>query len=77
MKRRAATKPESGGARLMRLGKKPVVLGLTPEQHELASAVAKIEERAITEVILRYALRCLEQIQADPRRAKLTVERLS
>lgn len=53
---------KSGGARLVEAGKKPVLLGLTPEQHEKIAAAADHEHRRITQFITHYGLRAAEKI---------------
>jgi uncharacterized protein (DUF1778 family) len=56
------TRLKSGGTRLVEAGKKPVLLGLTPEQHEKISAAAEHEHRRITQFLTHYGLRAAEKI---------------
>jgi len=52
----------SGGARLVSSGKRPVLLGLTPEQHERLSAAAESEGRPLTQFLAFHGLKAAESI---------------
>lgn len=49
-------KPTSGGGRLMAAGKRPMTLGLSPEQSELIEKAAEQEGRPMTNFVLYHAL---------------------
>lgn len=56
------TRVKSGGARLIEAGKKAVLLGLTPEQHEKISAAAEADNRRVTQFLTHYGLKAAEKI---------------
>lgn len=47
---------ESGGKRMTDAGYKPVLLRVTPEEHELLRSAARKERRPITQFVLTYIL---------------------
>jgi hypothetical protein len=49
-------KQRSGGARLVASGKKPMLLGLTPEQHEEIRLAALSEERPMTQYVIHHVV---------------------
>lgn len=49
-------KQRSGGAGLIAAGKKPLLLGLTPEQHELIRQAAELDGRYMTQFVLHNTL---------------------
>ena len=54
--------PISGGARLMAAGYKPVILGLTPDQHEKIQAAALADNRKMTQFLVHHGIRAAEKI---------------
>lgn len=54
----------SGGSRLVASGKKPVLLGLTPEDHAKASEAAQLERRPLTQFFIHHGLVAAEKILA-------------
>jgi hypothetical protein len=55
------SKSGSGGARLMRSGKKPVLLGISPEDHRLWKLAASLERRPLTQYIVFHMARITEE----------------
>ena len=55
----------SGGARMMASGKRPVLLGLSPEQHEKVFAAARKDERPVTQFFVFHGLKAAERILAQ------------
>ena len=56
---RSKSKPTaamSGGARLAASGKRPILLGVSAEQHDLLRAAADAESRYVTQFVLHHAL---------------------
>lgn len=60
-KKKPTDKPKSGGARLVASGKKPILLGVTPEQYEKISTAAKADNRPITQYIIHHILKEAEK----------------
>lgn len=50
------TKQASGGARLIASGKRPVTLGVPPDDHAILAEAAKLDGRPLTQFVLHYAL---------------------
>ena len=55
-------RPKSGGARLIESGRKPMVIGWTPEQHEKISAAATADSRRMTQFVMYHALKAADKI---------------
>ena len=49
-------KQESGGARMARAGRQPMLLGLTAGEREVIEQAAKNERRPMTQFVLYHAL---------------------
>jgi len=49
-------KQKSGGSRMMALGKKPIMLWVTPDEHARIKWAAEIDRRPMTQFILHEAL---------------------
>lgn len=63
MPAKSKAKPQaSGGARLIASGKRPVSLGLLPEQHEKLSAAAALDGRPLTQFLVFHGLKAAEKI---------------
>lgn len=56
------TKQLSGGARLALAGKRPVNLGLTPEQHDTIREAAEKDGRPITQFLTHHGLAAAKKI---------------
>ena len=56
------SKQESGGARLMRSGKKPVTLGLHKKVHATIKRAAKVDGRPVTQFLEFHGLQAAERI---------------
>ncbi len=56
------TKQESGGARLLKAGKKPILLGPTVEQKMTLDAAAAKEGRPTSQFVLFHALQAAGKI---------------
>ena len=52
----------SGGSRLMSSGKKPILLGLTPEQYAKIHRAAELDSRPMTQFMTLHGLRAAEKI---------------
>ena len=65
-RKRSPARPASGGKRLTASGRKPVLLGLTPEQHATLKAAAQKDGRPMTQFALRAALAAAEKILEIP-----------
>lgn len=57
-----SAKPASGGARLIASGRRPVLLGLTADQHATIETAAKAERRPVTQFLLHHGLAAAEKI---------------
>jgi uncharacterized protein (DUF1778 family) len=55
-------KRPSGGSVLMTSGKKPLLLGLTPEQHAMIQAAAAKLDLPMTQFVIRQALEAAQKI---------------
>jgi uncharacterized protein (DUF1778 family) len=55
-------KPISGGARLIKSGRRAVLIGLTPAQHERISQAAAKDNRPVTQFLVHYGLRAAETL---------------
>lgn len=55
-------KQRSGGARIVAAGKKPVLLALTPEQHDILRRVADAECRSMTQTVIYHLFPLLKKI---------------
>ena len=62
-KKRLPSKQESGGARLMKSGRKPVQLGLTAEELDLIDRARDLAPR--TKFITRAAVQCAKKILGE------------
>lgn len=58
----AAKKQLSGGARLIESGRRPVLLGVPGEQHDLLTEAAQADGRPLTQFLLFHGLRAAEKI---------------
>jgi uncharacterized protein (DUF1778 family) len=54
----------SGGSRLMSSGKKPILLGLTPEQYAKIHRAAEIDSRPMTQFLTLHGVKAAEKILA-------------
>jgi hypothetical protein len=61
-KKRKPAGQESGGRRLGKYGKRPVLLGLRPAEHESIRAAAVAVGKPMTEFITSAALRAAEEL---------------
>jgi uncharacterized protein (DUF1778 family) len=56
------TKPISGGAKIKADGNKPVLLGITPGEHEFIKAAAAQDRRSMSSLIILGAVKEAERI---------------
>jgi uncharacterized protein (DUF1778 family) len=59
-----SAKPESGGARMIRTGRKPILLGPTEAEKEILDRAAAIDGRKTTPFVLHHALVAAKKILA-------------
>lgn len=57
-----AVKRLSGGARLARSGKRPILLGVTAEQYDEISRAASADGRPMTQFLIFHGLRAAKKI---------------
>lgn len=66
MARQKTTRQASGGARLIASGRKPVLLGLTPEQYEKMGRAAEKIGLKLTQFLVFQGLAAAEKILGKP-----------
>lgn len=57
-----ARRQASGGARLVASGKRPVLLGLAPDQHECIAEAAAATGRPVTQFLIFHGLMAAKKI---------------
>lgn len=57
-------KQKSGGAQLIARGKKPITLGVSPEDKKTLDDAAKAEGRPTTQFVLYHALQAAKKVLA-------------
>jgi uncharacterized protein (DUF1778 family) len=55
----------SGSAKMYRLGKKPILLWVTPEELEVIRAAAAGERRPVAQFVVYHSLQAAEAINTD------------
>lgn len=65
MPRKREARQSSGGARMLAAGRKPMLLGLTPEQHDLAKRAAEREGLRMTQLAIRSLVAAAKKILAS------------
>ena len=59
---RGAKKRRSGGADLYAAGKRPVLLRLSPAEHDLLRRAAQLDGRTMAQLMTHYGLQAVEKI---------------
>jgi uncharacterized protein (DUF1778 family) len=57
----------SGGAKMKASGKKPILLGVTPEQFDKIKLAASLEMRPVSQFVTFYAVKAAEAVIAKAR----------
>jgi uncharacterized protein (DUF1778 family) len=58
----------SGGAKMKAAGRKPILLGVTPEQLERLREAAALELRPVSQFVVYHAMRAADLVVAQGRR---------